>query len=234
MLNHSRVADCIDCGFEVSKLVGGEASRKGYFTGCGHLLCSNCVPRFEIALKANARGTSLQCPLCSKHLTHDYLIQRRSLSKSASGKTSTVARMATTDNFAPSGVSSKAAAVVNDVERDAYESKRYDTILNRNRKTAVTLIELTGSIIFSCWTRSLDLIGQLLSTHQISYVRLDGSQSTKQRQQVLDDFHSDPYLRVFDHDNRHGSNWVSSPSPLFSLLPSSPSLLRREKKEAIH
>ncbi|KAL8789347.1 MAG: hypothetical protein Q9195_006874 [Heterodermia aff. obscurata] len=169
-------AECIYCGFKVSKSQSGKPFGRIHFTTCGHLLCSECVPRFETALKARAQGSSFSCPLCSKDLTLDYLFQRPSrLRPGNQEEGSQTTRSDTLTEDKSIGVSSKASAVVHDVGQHLHEGK---------------------SIIFSCWTRSLDLVGKSLDASQIAYARLDGSQSTRQRQQVLDDFHVDPYLRV--------------------------------------
>ena len=44
------------------------------------------------------------------------------------------------------------------------------------------------SIIFSCWTRTLDLIAKHLDQHLISFKRIDGECPLPRRQRILDDF----------------------------------------------
>ncbi|EIT73865.1 helicase-like transcription factor HLTF/DNA helicase RAD5, DEAD-box [Aspergillus oryzae 100-8] len=65
------------------------------------------------------------------------------------------------------GYSSKMRALISDVQRD---------------------IRTTKSIIFSCWTRTLDLIAKHLKASRIEFERIDGKTSTSQRQKILDRF----------------------------------------------
>ncbi|OGM50785.1 putative helicase [Aspergillus bombycis] len=46
----------------------------------------------------------------------------------------------------------------------------------------------TKSIIFSCWTRTLDLIAKHLKASSIDFERIDGKTPTSQRQKILDKF----------------------------------------------
>jgi SWI/SNF-related matrix-associated actin-dependent regulator of chromatin subfamily A3 len=56
-----------------------------------------------------------------------------------------------------------------------------------------------SSIIFTCWTRTLDLIQiylhrKALNTHNVQ--RIDGDCSTAKRERILEDFAEDPNLRI--------------------------------------
>ena len=117
-------AECIYCGLRVSKSQNVKLSGRLHFTTCGHLLCSKCVPQFEVALKAKAQGNSFSCPLCLKDLTRDYLIQCPSRLKSENGEKSS--KVTQNDRWSENrsrGVSSKASAVVNDVGQHLHEGK---------------------------------------------------------------------------------------------------------------
>jgi SWI/SNF-related matrix-associated actin-dependent regulator of chromatin subfamily A3 len=52
------------------------------------------------------------------------------------------------------------------------------------------------SIVFSCWTRSLDLAAHFLSREQIKYTRIDGNCTPSQRQKILDDFDQESEVRI--------------------------------------
>ncbi len=52
------------------------------------------------------------------------------------------------------------------------------------------------SIVFSCWTRSLDLVAFHLEQKQINFARIDGTYTLSQRQKILDSYDSDPGVRV--------------------------------------
>ena len=47
---------------------------------------------------------------------------------------------------------------------------------------------MTGSVVFTGWTKMLDLVAEGLSTKGIMFRRLDGSKSLTQRRQALRDF----------------------------------------------
>jgi len=54
----------------------------------------------------------------------------------------------------------------------------------------------TKSIIFSCWTRTLDLIGSSLNNALVNFQRIDGECPTAKREKILDEFTNNPNLRV--------------------------------------
>jgi len=77
--------------------------------------------------------------------------------------------------FRPHGYSSKMVAIMEDVPADLWNTK---------------------SIIFSCWTRTLDLVGRHLRQLAIPYERIDGESPLPRRQQILDDFAINPRIPV--------------------------------------
>ena len=52
------------------------------------------------------------------------------------------------------------------------------------------------SIIFSFWTSTLDVVGTALDDLQLTYARVDGTMSSKKRQQSLDSFMEDSRIRL--------------------------------------
>ncbi|KAK2745332.1 hypothetical protein FQN55_006237 [Onygenales sp. PD_40] len=71
------------------------------------------------------------------------------------------------DYFQSEGHSSKIAALIADVQQDLWQTK---------------------SIIFSCWTRTLDLIAKYLNQSMIPFARIDGECTLPRRQEILNDF----------------------------------------------
>ena len=51
-------------------------------------------------------------------------------------------------------------------------------------------------IIFSCWTRTLNLIQHYLEEAHIEFQRIDGECSLQSRQKTLNEFASNPELRI--------------------------------------
>lgn len=52
-------------------------------------------------------------------------------------------------------------------------------------------------LIFSQWTRLLDLLGVLLDDMNMQYLRLDGSTPIKERQELIDIYNTDKNIPVF-------------------------------------
>ncbi|KAF2680196.1 hypothetical protein K458DRAFT_373918 [Lentithecium fluviatile CBS 122367] len=77
--------------------------------------------------------------------------------------------------FRPHGTSSKVEALMDDVKAGVQSSK---------------------SIIFSCWTHTLDLISIYLRRESIAFERIDGECPTSKRQKILEQFTHNPQLRV--------------------------------------
>lgn len=59
-------------------------------------------------------------------------------------------------------------------------------------------------LIFSQWTKVLDLMGHLMDSLTMRYLRLDGSTAVSERQGLLDDFTNDPSIPVFLLSTRAG------------------------------
>ncbi|KAK6342296.1 hypothetical protein TWF718_007699 [Orbilia javanica] len=53
------------------------------------------------------------------------------------------------------------------------------------------------SVVFSCWTKMLDLVEVALRRNKIGFTRMEGSLTTKERRERLRIFRSDPNCRVF-------------------------------------
>ena len=52
------------------------------------------------------------------------------------------------------------------------------------------------SLVFSCWTKPLDALEVALTNHNMTFVRIDGSQCLDERATKMDRFQSDPTLRI--------------------------------------
>lgn len=53
-----------------------------------------------------------------------------------------------------------------------------------------------GSIIFSSWTKSLDLVECQLASQNIEFARIDGTFTLPQRQKILEDFDQNSSVRI--------------------------------------
>jgi len=59
-------------------------------------------------------------------------------------------------------------------------------------------------LIFSQWTRCLDLLGCLLESMDLKFLRLDGQTAISERQHLIDEFNCDPTISVFLLSTRAG------------------------------
>lgn len=59
-------------------------------------------------------------------------------------------------------------------------------------------------LIFSQWTKCLDLLGCLIEFLNLTYLRLDGQTPITERQQLIDQFNGDPSIPVFLLSTRAG------------------------------
>jgi len=59
-------------------------------------------------------------------------------------------------------------------------------------------------LIFSQWTKCLDLLGCLMDSLRLEFLRLDGQTPIQERQQMIDQFNSDPTIPVFLLSTRAG------------------------------
>lgn len=77
-------------------------------------------------------------------------------------------------------------ALVEDVQKDIGTTQRLASEADfHNAANAIVI-----SIIFSCWTRTLDLIGRHLRRAKIPFARIDGKTPSGPRQTILDSFNS--------------------------------------------
>ncbi|KAH8689021.1 putative helicase [Talaromyces proteolyticus] len=76
----------------------------------------------------------------------------------------------------------------------AGDTNGYFKTIGRSTKLEILVSDVqdnlanTSSIIFSCWTRTLDLIGAYLSNAKIQFSRIDGKTPSTVRQKILDEF----------------------------------------------
>mmetsp|Transcript_14357 Transcript_14357/g.16695 ORF Transcript_14357/g.16695 Transcript_14357/m.16695 type:complete len:1184 (-) Transcript_14357:410-3961(-) len=64
-------------------------------------------------------------------------------------------------------------------------------------------------LIFSQWTRCLDLLGCLMDTLQLSFLRLDGQTNIRERQDLIDEFNRNEQIPVFLLSTRAGGMGIN-------------------------
>ncbi|RPA80180.1 hypothetical protein BJ508DRAFT_210556 [Ascobolus immersus RN42] len=154
----------------------------GYLTPCYHLICKNgCVETYnrQMAEKVPIEGREGPCCLCPNQVNTAEVFQLQegggeeveAGEKAKSGKKSVRYR----------GPSVKVRKLISS--------------LMENR-TSGTPEEPVKSVVFSCWTSHMDLIGRALDDHGIQFVRLDGTMSRPSRSEVIEKFRNDPAIEV--------------------------------------
>lgn len=143
---------------------------------CAHVLCHECLDDNEQFM--GARGLEAAgCPLCAMS----------SLPNNGCGINGNMDTRA--ENYLrDTGISSKITALVQDIQEGLWENKRL-VFVNTTVTSELTLL-LYYSIVFSCWTNTLDLIEKYLAFAQITFQRIDGDVNLSRRQKILDEFSS--------------------------------------------
>ncbi|KAH9212709.1 SNF2 family N-terminal domain-containing protein [Leptodontidium sp. 2 PMI_412] len=160
---------CLMCKDLIKAVGSSKISGSGSFTPCGHLLCLGCFPQYTAeALKVSR--TSDRCPLCKAKLGSQYAETQWIESPEPSAALSFCK-----ENIDRNCTSSKIEALVREIRSSPNEGK---------------------SIVFSCWTRSLDLTAHFLAMAQVKFLRIDGNCTMSQRQKILDDFDVESEIRI--------------------------------------
>lgn len=190
LLQQRRQCKCAYCKIAITGLNHLLDSSSGHLTPCGHLLCIGCFPRYQRELKKEEGKSSLRCSLCPQKLPISYSAKDHM----NSGHTSS-SPTPTGMYFRESGISSKVLALVSDIEQSETEGKRY--IMPPKRSGQVYPQSLTyGSIVFSSWTKSLDLVGRYFEHNNIPFSRIDGTYTLSQRQKILEAFDTDASVQI--------------------------------------
>ena len=58
------------------------------------------------------------------------------------------------------------------------------------------LLNCFASLVFSCWTTTLDALASALSRQRLQYARIDGSLTLEQRRAAINRFQSEQDLKI--------------------------------------
>ncbi len=179
---------CDSCQTNLSSNILVNNLCNGHHTSCGHLICSGCLIRFEEALAIAKDSDSRICPLCGKQLGGDYLLlDGPEVIPGTNSKESTA-------YFQPGGISTKINALLANIEESKATDKRFGSTLLIKRPCNLRLT--CYSIIFSGWTRTLDLIEHHLTDRNVLFRRIDGSSSLSLRSKILNEFRKNSQIRI--------------------------------------
>lgn len=183
--NRSEVR-CSVCRLSIPML-GSNNMYKSYKASCMHILCSECL---DDKTQSNQEEPS-SCPLCAI--------------PGATGPNSLSldAKAPRDDYLLQTGHSSKMESLIEDVCKDIDSTKRqvhtetpsFALMLLSTVKTGIYLLH-SHSVIFSCWTNTLNLIAKYLRRRALPFERIDGDCPLGRRQKILDAFSTSPEISV--------------------------------------
>ncbi|GJD06065.1 Putative SWI/SNF-related matrix-associated actin-dependent regulator of chromatin subfamily A member 3-like 3 [Galdieria sulphuraria] len=139
------------------------------FCSCGHVTCKECV------LAMLQRRNTIPCPLCRVPVTKNVIIP---LPMKNSSSTDVHQDLCAWQR------SSKLVALVKELK--AIERCR----IGLGYYEGLTTVGKT--VVFSQWTRCLDIVEAALRDNGLLYMRLDGKLSSQERSKVLASFRSEP------------------------------------------
>ncbi|KAI0441189.1 hypothetical protein F4803DRAFT_552380 [Xylaria telfairii] len=147
---------------------------------CGHFCCTSCLEHLEDLLQPEEPITCLRCyhKDAAKCLRTD-TVPTRTDSYNRHHRDA----LTRSTYFKEAGFSTKMSRLVQDV-RDRMDEMK--------------------SIVFSCWTHTMDLAGRHLTEAGIDYLRIDGDTLMSKRQHILDEFDKDSGARVLLSDTELG------------------------------
>jgi SWI/SNF-related matrix-associated actin-dependent regulator of chromatin subfamily A3 len=146
----------------------------------GEVLCSGCAQMVPGVLSTRALDLSetcahVLCSECRSGTSDGCPVCEASFTSSRRPTVTRPQSTAEESYFCSGGYSSKMVALVQDLLHTSTDNK---------------------SIVFTCWTTTLDLVGQHLHQSHIPFLRIDGEHAFEYRQRVLQQFETDPAIRV--------------------------------------
>ena len=174
---------------------------------CGHVLCPECA--FHCAGSGGKNDFLSHCGLCQ---TADFRLARPLVDdRKPCGLEGSFALQGD-GYFNIHGLSTKMAAIMADLEEDQFRSKRF--VLNPINEVLDIDVKY-GSIIFSCWTRSLDLVALHLRRRSVLFARIDGNCELNRRQEMIQSFSTDQNVPILIMTTGKGAFGYTQASPRF-------------------
>lgn len=175
---------CVCCNCQIEELGATESITE--VLKCGHSLCGDCIAKLR-------NSTSpLSCPKCG--------ITAVPTSPSAGDESSLP--LSQTTLASPSKLRYAPSAKVEALLRNISERQKRSGCDSKPNKRHESMVSIFGSIltvhsvIFSFWTKMLDLIGSALRDRNMKFCRLDGQSTLSQRKHALGTFGTDPECNI--------------------------------------
>ncbi|TGO68489.1 hypothetical protein BOTNAR_0024g00400 [Botryotinia narcissicola] len=168
LLQEKNESKCHYCNIEIEGL-GSSVIHRGRFTTCGHLLCFDCVSIYRNSLITDKDDIHSRCSLCAQIFINNVCFADEVGNKRKAHS------LTSSSKFESTGIASKMKELLKDVNRNQTGGK---------------------SIIFSCWTTSLDLVGHHLKLCGLPFERIDRSCTPAQRYDILQKYTTDENIRI--------------------------------------
>ncbi|GKT49800.1 DNA repair protein RAD5B [Colletotrichum spaethianum] len=160
-------------------ILGSSRLRNETEEQCAHVLCSECLEESDMS----APGSHTRhCPVCENWMKTTASPSIRVDGPVASGDIDMADAPAKSSAdkddelyFNHVGYSTKMEALIRDVKEDVWTTK---------------------SIVFSCWTRTLHLVGMHLERAGVRFAMIDGNCPLSERQRILEKFATEDGMRV--------------------------------------
>lgn len=123
VLQQSDNAICAYCSCDITSIDQSNGVGSGNFTVCWHLLCRECLLRYEAELDQSKKEGKAQCPLCGKLIGENF-IGPGEKKGTLGARCTPVAHEVSTSFDANAGYSSKLSALLTDVKTHLSTDKR--------------------------------------------------------------------------------------------------------------
>jgi SWI/SNF-related matrix-associated actin-dependent regulator of chromatin subfamily A3 len=172
---------CSAC-LQLVPLIDSNSVYRNFRSSCTHKLCSDCL--LESRWTCSDNNDTQNCPQCVATGVITWNIDGSSEQQSEEA-----------GYFRKTGVSSKIEALLVDISQDLEDTIKYEL-----QKVLISSLLTRLSVVFSCWTHTLDLIAQHFQANNLDFRRIDGNTPVNERQNILDGFKmkrkSKPKIRI--------------------------------------
>ncbi|KAK1968726.1 SNF2 family domain-containing protein [Colletotrichum sublineola] len=173
-------------------ILGSSRLRNEAEEQCAHVLCSECLDESDMSAPGSR---TRHCPVCENWMR---TAGKSRYSPSAAPAGSPLIRVnrpaASGDDVAMSDAPPKTSA---DKDDELYFNHvGYSTKMEALIRDVQEDVWTTKSIVFSCWTRTLHLVGMHLKRAGVKFAMINGNCPLSERQKILENFANDDSLRV--------------------------------------
>ncbi|KAK2034132.1 SNF2 family domain-containing protein [Colletotrichum zoysiae] len=175
-------------------ILGSSRLRNGAEEQCAHVLCSECLDESDMSAPGSR---TRHCPVCENWMR---TAAKSRYSPTAAGAAAGSPQIRVDGPAASRGdVAMADAPARTSADKDDelyFNQDGYSTKMDALIRDVKEDIWTTKSIVFSCWTRTLHLVGMHLERAGVRFAMIDGNCPLSERQRILEKFANDDGLRV--------------------------------------